>query len=41
VSRSYALAFGTLALIGLFDAVVNVTRQNVVQLASPGRLRGA
>jgi MFS family permease len=40
LSHNYGLAFATLALLGLLDSVVTVTRQSVMQLAAPSRMRG-
>jgi hypothetical protein len=40
VSREYALSLATLAVIGLFDVLISVTRQSVIQLTTPGRMRG-
>jgi MFS family permease len=40
VSREYAASLATLAVIGLFDVLISVTRQSVIQLTTPGRMRG-
>jgi hypothetical protein len=39
-STSYALSFAALAMTGLLDVLVTVTRQNIMQLTTPGRMRG-
>lgn len=39
-STQYAVSFGALVVIGLFDTLVSVTRQSIMQLAAPGRMRG-
>jgi hypothetical protein len=36
----YEVAFAALVLIGLFDALMTVTRHSVMYLAVPGRMRG-
>lgn len=40
LSKHYALSVAILALTGLLDSLVTVTRQSIVQLAAPGRMRG-
>lgn len=40
VSREYTLSFAALALSGLWDALMTVTRHSVLQLAAPGHMRG-
>lgn len=40
VGGGYVVALAVLATIGLFDAVVTVTRHSVVHLAVPNRMRG-
>ncbi len=40
LSRSFALTFGALALVGLADTISTVVRQTVRQLVTPGGLRG-
>jgi hypothetical protein len=39
-SRNFALSFVALVITGLFDVLQTVTRQSVMQLATPGRMRG-
>ena len=39
-SRDYMLSFAALALLGLFDVLVSVTRMSVMQLIAPARMRG-
>jgi len=36
----YAACFAALAALGFFDTLTSVTRQNVMQLVAPGRMRG-
>ena len=40
LSTSYVVAFAALVLVGVFDALVAVTRNSIMQLAAPGRMRG-
>ena len=40
VSREYVMSLAALAIIGLFDVLVSVTRQSVIYLTTPGRMRG-
>jgi hypothetical protein len=40
VSTAYALSFIVLALNGMFDAFLSITRNSMVQLAAPARMRG-
>jgi MFS family permease len=40
LTRDYVLAFAALTLVGLFDACLSITRNGVIQLAAPNRLRG-
>ncbi len=40
VSGSYVISFAALAIVGLFDALITVTRASVIQLTTPGRMRG-
>lgn len=40
LAMDYAVAFVTLVAIGLTDALIGVTRQNVAQLSAPPRMRG-
>ncbi len=40
VSREYAMSLAALAVVGLFDVLISVTRQTVIQLTTPGRMRG-
>ena len=40
VSTSYMVSFAILAVTGLIDAVVTITRHALVQLAAPGEMRG-
>jgi MFS family permease len=40
LSRSFELAFVTLAISGFFDSVISVTRSSVLQLAAPLGMRG-
>jgi hypothetical protein len=40
VSTSYVIGFVALVLVGVFDALVSVTRNSIMQLAAPGRMRG-
>jgi MFS family permease len=40
VSRDYAAALVILAILGLIDSVVTVTRQSVMQMAAPSEMRG-
>jgi MFS family permease len=40
VSTTYVLAFAALMAVGVFEAVVAVTRNSVMQLVAPGELRG-
>lgn len=40
LTAEYVLCFAALAALGLFDTLTSVTRQNVVQLVAPGRMRG-
>ena len=40
MAGQYLVAFAILALTGLMDALVSVTRHSVVQLAAPGEMRG-
>jgi MFS family permease len=39
-STSYAMTFVALLIVGLFDALVTVTRHSVMQLAAPDGMRG-
>ena len=39
-SSVYGLSFAALVAIGLLDSLVSVTRQNVLHLTAPGRMRG-
>jgi MFS family permease len=40
LQRDYAFAFGALAVSGMFDSFATVTRNSVMQLAAPSRMRG-
>jgi MFS family permease len=40
LAAEYVLAFAALIAIGLTDSLIGVTRQNMAQLAAPGRMRG-
>jgi MFS family permease len=40
MSGAYLIAFVALAAIGLLDSVLAVTRNNIMQLTAPGRMRG-
>ena len=40
VGRDYAIAFGALIVIGVFDAFVSIIRNSIMQLAAPGGMRG-
>lgn len=40
VSTSFVLSLVALALVGLFDALVAVTRASILQMAAPGPMRG-
>jgi MFS family permease len=40
ISQDYALSVAALAVIGLFDVLISVTRQVILQLTTPGRMRG-
>ena len=39
-SHDYVLSFIALAITGLFDVLLTVTRNSVIQLTTPGRMRG-
>jgi MFS family permease len=39
-ATSYPVTFGLLVVIGLFDSFLAVTRQSVMQVAAPGKMRG-
>lgn len=40
LATEYVLAFAALVGIGLSESLIGVTRQNMAQLAAPGRMRG-
>jgi MFS family permease len=40
VARDYVLAFAALTIVGVFDACLSITRNGIMQLAAPPRLRG-
>jgi MFS family permease len=40
VTRDFVLAFVALTLVGVLDACLSITRNGVMQLAAPNRLRG-
>ena len=40
LANSYLATFGLLVTVGLFDSFLAVTRQSVMQVAAPGRMRG-
>jgi MFS family permease len=40
LSHDYVLSFIALAITGLFDVLCTVTRNSVIQLTTPGRMRG-
>jgi MFS family permease len=40
LSRDFLLAGAALVLIGIFDAFVNVSRNSIMQLGAPARMRG-
>ena len=40
LARDYAAVFVMLMVLGSLDSLIGVTRQSVLQLATPGRLRG-
>jgi hypothetical protein len=40
LSGSYLFSFAALALIGMLDSLISVTRHSILQLSAPGRMRG-
>lgn len=40
ISRNYVLSFAAIAATGLLDSLSTVTRHSVMQMATPGRMRG-
>jgi MFS family permease len=40
LTRDFALAFAALAVVGVLDACLSITRNAIMQLAAPPRLRG-
>jgi MFS family permease len=40
VTRDFVTAFGALTLVGVMDSCLSITRNGIMQLAAPSRLRG-